>query len=217
MRTPPALATALLLRLAPADDELTGDLLEEFDSGRSRLWFWRQVLAAIVLGAVRHGAAAPLGTLAGVSTGWATLLLLFFSLGDTVSYALAYWMYGWTREGALATQLWWPFQIDAVAVSYAGFALSGVAVARLGRRDAGPVLTAYVVSVAIVLAAAAALIAFLSYRYGRVPTPHTLFYVVSVTLPYQWRSGLLLAPLVTLLAGLAAISRRALSPAAARE
>ena len=207
MRKPPVLAAALLRRLASTDDSLAGDLIEEFGAGRSRPWFWHQVLAAIVLGALRHAAAAPVRTLFGVSAGWATLLFLFFILGEAVSNALAHWMYGWTREGALATQLWWPYQIDAAAVSYAGFATSGIAVARLDRRTAGPVLTAYVLSVALVLAASAAVIAFLSYRNGSVAAPHTVFYVVSVTLPYQWRSGLLLAPTVTLLAGLAAISR----------
>jgi hypothetical protein len=35
-----------------------------------------------------------------------------------------------------------------------------------------------------------------------VPVPHTLFYLVSVSLPHHWRSGLLLAPVVTLLGGI---------------
>lgn len=49
---PPALATWMLLRLTPAKnrEELTGDLFERFDEGRSDLWFWRECLIAILVG-----------------------------------------------------------------------------------------------------------------------------------------------------------------------
>jgi hypothetical protein len=51
---PPKVALALL-RAAAADDEpLAGDLLEEFHAGRSRRWFWRQVLRAVVTAGVRR-------------------------------------------------------------------------------------------------------------------------------------------------------------------
>jgi hypothetical protein len=44
---PPRLALSLLSRWLPDDDPLTGDLVEEFAVGRSRLWFWRQTLSAL--------------------------------------------------------------------------------------------------------------------------------------------------------------------------
>jgi len=44
---PPRLAMSLLGRCLPEDDPLTGDLVEEFDAGRGRVWFWRQTLAAV--------------------------------------------------------------------------------------------------------------------------------------------------------------------------
>jgi len=51
MTAPPRLAMLLLDRLAPPDEELAGDLVEEYQSGRSRVWFWRQAVTAIAIGA----------------------------------------------------------------------------------------------------------------------------------------------------------------------
>src|SRR6187200_3255711 len=47
MRRPPRLASQLLERFAPGNEALHGDLDEEFSSGRSSAWYWRQVMAAI--------------------------------------------------------------------------------------------------------------------------------------------------------------------------
>ncbi len=45
---PPSLATWLLKHtLGPRHDALAGDLLEEFRSGRSRAWYWRQTRSAL--------------------------------------------------------------------------------------------------------------------------------------------------------------------------
>jgi hypothetical protein len=54
LRKPPRLADWLLRRYQVAET-ITGDLHEEFHSGRSRAWYWRQVLAAA--GRTRTGAA----------------------------------------------------------------------------------------------------------------------------------------------------------------
>lgn len=202
MRRPPAYATGLLMRLGPHDESFIGDLVEEYASGRSRLWFWRQVMTAVLLTSARQVGAHPVRALVAVATGWATLLLVFFVLGDRTAEALSGWLWNWDRQTAYATQLWWPFQITAVLVSYAGFALSGLAVVRLNRSCSGPMLIAYAASVAVVLAASAVLIEVLTRRNGFVPVPHTLFYVISVALPYHWRAGLLLAPLVIVAASL---------------
>jgi hypothetical protein len=56
---PPVLATWLLenARFSTTDSVIAGDLLEEFNRGRSATWYWRQVLGAIIVGCtteVRH-------------------------------------------------------------------------------------------------------------------------------------------------------------------
>jgi hypothetical protein len=48
---PPALATWWLehLRFGARNDFLLGDLVEEYGQGRSRAWYWRQVLVALLV------------------------------------------------------------------------------------------------------------------------------------------------------------------------
>ena len=207
MRKPPAVATALLSRIAPEDESLVGDLVEEYAAGRSRAWYWRQVLSAVVMTSTRQLAAHPLRALAGISTGWGTLLLLFV-LADRAGAAngLAGWLWGWDRQTAYATGWWWPFQLTAVFVSYAGFALSGLAVARTNVRNAPAMLLAYAASVMLVLTAFDVWMET-AMAGQRVPIPHPLFYAVSVALPFHWRSGLLLAPLVIMGVGVLAARR----------
>jgi hypothetical protein len=201
MRKPPACATGLLLRLGPEDEAFIGDLVEEYGAGRSRAWYWRQVVSAVLLTSVRYIGTHRARAVVGVATGWAALLIIFFVLGDPTANGLAGWFWNWDRPMAYGTQVWWPFAIAAFLVSYAGFALSALLVVRLHPRHAGPMLIAYALSMLLVLAASVVLVEVLTRRNGGVPVPHTLFYVVSVALPYHWRSGLLLAPLVILVAG----------------
>jgi len=48
---PPLLATWLLehLQFGSRNDHITGDLMEAYQRGRSRAWYWKQVLAAIIV------------------------------------------------------------------------------------------------------------------------------------------------------------------------
>jgi hypothetical protein len=46
---PPKLATWLLERFSPESGPLAGDLIEAFKHGRSSSWYWKQVLAAILI------------------------------------------------------------------------------------------------------------------------------------------------------------------------
>jgi hypothetical protein len=53
-RQPPRLALALLERVVSDDAALAGDLIEEFQRRKSRLWFWWQVLAVVATPARRE-------------------------------------------------------------------------------------------------------------------------------------------------------------------
>lgn len=55
-RRPPRLALALLDRFGPDNAALAGDLVEEFERRRSRVWFWWQVLAATATARVERPA-----------------------------------------------------------------------------------------------------------------------------------------------------------------
>ena len=48
----PRLAEALVRRLAIDNEPLAGDLVEEFQRRKSRVWLWRQLIAAFVVHAV---------------------------------------------------------------------------------------------------------------------------------------------------------------------
>jgi pimeloyl-ACP methyl ester carboxylesterase len=71
------------------DEALSGDLLEEFHSGRSALWYWRQVSSAIAIGA--FGFVRRRATLLAFSAVWAMLypvwirLLRHFEVGEISS------------------------------------------------------------------------------------------------------------------------------------
>jgi hypothetical protein len=71
-RKPPRLATWLLHRLGLArqNPPLTGDLLEEFCSGRSAGWYWRQTVVVILTGLARH-ARVRRRLLTAYAIGWA--------------------------------------------------------------------------------------------------------------------------------------------------
>jgi hypothetical protein len=54
-REPPKMAVWLLKQWASPyqRESLVGDLLEMYRAGRSRMWYWRQVIAALILARAR--------------------------------------------------------------------------------------------------------------------------------------------------------------------
>jgi hypothetical protein len=205
MKQPPVLATLLLNRLGPRDQSLVGDLYEEYATGRSNVWFWRQAIGAITCGAKIDIRTAAGRTALSVTTGWAVAAVVFL-LGDRVADGLAGFFWQWSRQVAYADHVWWPFYIGALVVTYAGFGLSAVLIARVNR-DRPAMLLAYVACTFTVLAVVGLVFQILIVRQFAVPLPHPLFYAVFTTLPFFWHSGILLVPLVMLLCGMMAARR----------
>lgn len=202
-----ASATAITIaeRLGHVDAAVIGDLEEAHRNGRSARWLWLQVGALLVLGAWRKLIDAPLDVVRTLGLGW-VILVIAFAPADRVAGRLAEAVLGWDRGTAYATDVWWPFQVVATLLSYSGFVLSAWVVATL--RRGGPVLLLHVASVFIALVVAAITVAVLSARWGYVPVPHPLFFFLHLTLPYQWRSGIVMVPLLMLVAGILGAGRR---------
>jgi len=71
----PPLIAALLRHLGSTcrNDEILGDLAEQYASGRSRSWYWRQVLSAIVIGTLSETWDNRFRALAALAVGWGLL------------------------------------------------------------------------------------------------------------------------------------------------
>jgi hypothetical protein len=74
---PPTLATWLVKRfgVAGCSDPIIGDLLEEYGRGRSRLWYWKQSLAATVFGVYQDIRTHKLLAIRGALTGFVVLFV----------------------------------------------------------------------------------------------------------------------------------------------
>ena len=71
---PPSLPTKLLELLVPprTSEALLGDLIEQFESGRSRTWYWRQVILALVISAGREARTRKLQAIRAIIVGYLT-------------------------------------------------------------------------------------------------------------------------------------------------
>ncbi len=96
---PPSIASWILKHLTPgpSNEALAGDLFEEFRSGRSAVWYWRQVLAAISLGCLREFLELRVVTLFAVL--WSMLvpawLLIIASLEQHFKLGERIWRMDW--------------------------------------------------------------------------------------------------------------------------
>jgi hypothetical protein len=203
MRQPPVLATFLLTRVGLVEEALLGDLYQEWSAGRSTPWFWYQAMAAVAWSAAREIGRRPGRTWAALLVGWAVAGIVFRA-GDTIAEAVAGQIWGWHRAEAYITNSWGPFLVGALLVTYGGFGLSAWIVARLHRRYPA-MLIAYVASTFVLLLVTGIVMDVLIRRGTPIPMLHPLFYPVSVTLPYQWHSGIVLVPVTMLLCGALAL------------
>lgn len=190
----PRVATDILHRFG-VETALIGDLEEVARTGRPLWWCWYQVVGALGLASGRLAITHPVLAVRSIAIGWSALLATFTVIDAPAINHL--------RLEGYRTGEWTAFWLGAGAVSYIGFALSAWLVARVHRRVPG-LLLLYTATVVLGLGLSALLPLL---NPGPLPVPHILFPLMSVVLPYQWRSGFVLAPAVMLVAGMLALPR----------
>ena len=89
---PPAVATWFLTEFgcSPKNEPLIGDLTEEYARGRSRLWYWWQVVVALVAGLFQEVRTHKARAARGLITGWFfvslfALLLMFYAAANLLT------------------------------------------------------------------------------------------------------------------------------------
>ena len=89
MRTshPPIVATWLLERLGSGteNEPLIGDLMEDYGRGRSNAWYWRQVIAVIVVSSYDEVRAHRFIAIKALVTGWAAQFVFQFVVAGLLS------------------------------------------------------------------------------------------------------------------------------------
>jgi hypothetical protein len=147
---PPRVATWLAQRLVfgPRRESLLGDLIEQYRQGRSRSWYWRQVLAAIVVGNVHDVAAHKMLALRALTIG----LTLYYLFSFPVTWAAGI-AENWVSQQVIVcdpTSFWcqfWRNQFSVELLIYVAGAVSGGIVARLHRKHWVAMLSLYAASV----------------------------------------------------------------------
>ena len=82
LRPVPRAATWLLREYYPSspDESVVGDLTEQYQRGRGRVWYWRQVLAIVLVGLFRGIWQNPKGVVGGLIKAWFVRGILHFGV-----------------------------------------------------------------------------------------------------------------------------------------
>jgi hypothetical protein len=147
---PPRVATWLAQHLLSGarSESLIGDLIEQQSQGRSRSWYWRQVIAAIAVAAAHDIAAHKVLAVRALTIGWSLYYLLSFPVTWAGRIAES-----WVSEHVIACDpfsFWcqfWRNQLSAELLILVACGLSGSIVARLHRRHWVAMLGLYAESV----------------------------------------------------------------------
>ena len=149
-RQPPQVATWLAQRLVsgPRRESLLGDLIEQYREGRSGIWYWRQVLIAILVGTMHDLAAHQMLAVRALAIGWA--LYYLFSFPVTWAGGVAE---NWVSHQVIVCEpdsFWcqfWRNQFSVELLIYVAAAISGAIVARLHHKHWVAMLSLYAASV----------------------------------------------------------------------
>jgi hypothetical protein len=118
MRTSPGVARWLLQRLgcSPLNENIVGDLDEQFHNGRSRIWYWAQALTAILTSVRREVFVRPWMAVRAMATAWALLGLYAFGFKQMASATLAHFHPDSEQSYAFFIRLlpvnWWRYHLE---------------------------------------------------------------------------------------------------------
>jgi hypothetical protein len=167
---PPRLATWLLQHLAssPKPESLVGDLIEQYRNGRSATWYWRQVLTAILAGAIRDIRSHKLLAIRAVAIGWLLALLFSFPV-NWMSNASRVWLIEWLVDTGRITfwTVFWSGQLPYALFVFVACAISGWIVARLHQGHVVAMVSVYAASLSV---AEYGMASWMFWRYME-PTP----------------------------------------------
>ena len=159
---PPRIATWILRHFGSIRNEsVIGDLNEHYRKGRSRSWYWRQTLTAIVLGVFRGVSEDKIRTLTAVFTGWIILavyqstlaapVIRFIGFESSPNLALAQYVFSKLLPRSWLTYYYW---LQPVLLSFTfallgciGGTFSGWVVARFRPCARIPIVIVYAASV----------------------------------------------------------------------
>jgi hypothetical protein len=211
-RRAPRIATALLDRLAPDQEAMVGDLLEAYHSGRSRAWYWRQVIIAVALSTARDGRDAPRVFVLAPALGWIVVAGILVVAGRLLTHgAVGEWLLDrviaarWEAiaAGTDTFALAWTMHGRSLPAGALAFLIGGWVVARRYPAQPAASLLAFVTTAIAVLALSTTIIAGFG---GPAAVPYTLRLVLAMKASFLGVAGMLLAPLLILIGGMLGIS-----------
>jgi hypothetical protein len=178
---PPSVATWLAQRLVsgPRCESLLGDLIEQYRQGRSWSWYWRQVLAAILVVTVHDLAAHKTLALRTLTIGWT--LYYLFSFPATWAGGIAE---DWLSQHVILcapASFWcefWQNQLSVELLIYVAAAGSGGIVARLHHKHWVAMLSLYAASL---LLFECGMISWMAYQ-SSAPVPISRFALIVANL-----------------------------------
>jgi hypothetical protein len=202
MRRPPAVPTWLAQRLV-SNQALLGDLVEQFGSGRSGAWYWRQAFSAVLIGAMSDLREHKLLAVRAVLLGW-VILIPWFYFTVTMYRRSASWMDmwipgAWAEHGSVLLQAawwgWWIYAMPLLTAWHGASLMIGWVIARLHRGHQAAMVFACVAS----QLPWTALWAWPVWRNAQMGLAHTAY-----DFPNQVHAVLLFVgvPICTLLGGL---------------
>ena len=195
MTQPPRLATALLCRLADPTETVLGDLVEQFQSGKSTLWYWRQVASVITQKVVCDIRQSPAIVVAVMASG--PILIVIAPITITAITAIIgfdrwlfvrgfgwFYLNGYGLPRSMANHPWW--------IATALYVLLGWCVGRISQSRQAAAVSMFASSVFI------SDLALLSYHLTTHPVDFDSAYNLTQLIVFT----VVTLPLVTLIGGL---------------